>query len=448
MNRFRPIASSVIASALLLSSVIALATPAYAAYPLLQGQQINIQKPGLNNPVVIIKLATLDSIATSSASLSVSLFGTSYAIDVSNAQFLDKNRATSSLQSLVVGDKINVTGILDAVDTSLVHADIVRTPLKVASAHSTPNSGSTTGICASGAQSSGNTGPVGYWGTADIGLVRLALGCAATWTFAPPSQNDRSTGTPNQKLLWRVWYYGWAMNAGTDADKTDARNFLLDFFNTQERYGHYFVGANEALTPGHYEIWSHGVMAARVLAFVYHDQAVLAATGAWWKEEAALYKLLARGGTIDTPGFRFGPGDATNSQLRDTIYAMIVGAPLQGNPASPASSWWSDYYNSAAWELRALQTLGDNLGGAANAAPADLPILHNPLYIYTNGADYVYVFPNMTDGVDPMYWVASIGGQKSHAPYFSGDAPGPNPYPAPTIPGATFTAISGPGGAH
>ena len=41
-------------------------------------------------------------------------------------------------------------------------------------------------------------------------LRRCSVGtfCPSKWTFAAPNLADEDKGTPNQKLLWRVWYYG------------------------------------------------------------------------------------------------------------------------------------------------------------------------------------------------------------------------------------------------
>ncbi|HEY1696141.1 MAG TPA: hypothetical protein VGG39_28435 [Polyangiaceae bacterium] len=296
--------------------------------------------------------------------------------------------------------------------------------------------------CNQGGQTANSGGLEGPLGTAVVGLCRQAIGCSSTWTFAAPPDADRDGGTPNQKLLWRVWYYGWALRAGTAAQQSDARSFLQSFFDAGESTGHYAIGnADEVLTTSHYEIWSNGMTCARLLSVVNADATILAATANWWTEEVALYDLLGRSGSIDAPGARFAEGGAGSSDLRDTIFAMIQGRTPAGHASDPNAAWWDDYYNVAAWTLREDFRRGDGLGGAAHATQADLPHLHDPLQVYTRGDDYVFSFPQLRVALDPLFWVARIGGVTTYAPYPG--APGASPTPPPALQGATLLTVPG-----
>lgn len=280
------------------------------------------------------------------------------------------------------------------------------------------------------------------FGDAVRGLCRMAVGASTDWVLAPPPSSYRNKGTPNQKLLWRVWYYGWSKHAGTSAQKQDARLFLKEIFDTQVSTGHYSVSANEVLTVSHYQLWAEGVAGARLLALVNHDADILAATRLWWRGEKALYDLLAREGSIDAPGARFEEGQAGPSQLRDVIYAQLTGRPLPGRAGTPTAPWWDDKYNAGAWMIRELQKMGDDIGGARGAGPADLPRLRDPLYVYSRGSDFVFMFPKMRDALEPIFWVARQGGVKSYSPYVLG-SPTTSATPAPILSGASLTIVPG-----
>lgn len=283
------------------------------------------------------------------------------------------------------------------------------------------------------------------FGDAVRGLCRLAVGETTDWVLAPPPDSYRNKGTPNHKLLWRVWYYGWSLRAGTSAQKQDARLFLKELFATQVSTGHYTVSANEVLTASHYQLWAEGVAGARLLAFLSHDAEILAATRLWWRGEKALYDLLARDGSIDAPGARFEDGQAGPSPLRDVIYAQLTGRPLPGRAGVPSAPWWDDKYNAGAWMIRKLGQLGDDIGGARGAGPADLPRLHDPLYVYSRGSDFVFVFPKLRDALEPIFWVARQGGVKTYSPYVAG-SPTTSTVPAPVLSGASLTIVPGVGG--
>lgn len=297
--------------------------------------------------------------------------------------------------------------------------------------------------CEAGGQESGSGGAEGPFGEAVVGLCRMALGCPTIWELHAPPEDYKNKGTPNHKLLWRVWYFGWSRLAGTQAQKDEAKSMLLGFFDTQVTGGHYAIGnADEVLNTSHYQLWANGMTCARLLAIHHDDAELLAATGQWWRGELALYSVLQRGGSIDAPGARFKDGQAGPSQLRDILYAMVRGAPLMGNPGDPNAPWWSDYYNVAAWTLREVQRLGDDLGGAADAGMNDLPNLHDPLELRTKGEDYVFVFNKLRGALQPLFWVARIDGETTYAPYIDG-TPVDNPFPPPELPGAAVMVIPG-----
>jgi hypothetical protein len=281
-----------------------------------------------------------------------------------------------------------------------------------------------------------------------VGVCRQALGCSTSWASTTPNTADEAVGTPNQRLLWRVWYYGWAYRHGSIAQQADARAQLLAFLETQDRYGHEAIAetgydANEILTGSHYEIWSNGMTCARLVSYLHQDQAVLSATAKWWRGEAALYRLLVRGGTIDAPGARYFPGQTGGSnQLRDVVYDMIFDAPLPSPANRSTGPWWSEYYNVAAWTLRELFKAGDNLGAARDVTNADLPALRDPLRVYTRGEDWVFEFPSMRGALDPLFWVASVNGVKTYAPVVAGN-PATSSVPAPVLTGASLVIVPG-----
>ncbi len=301
--------------------------------------------------------------------------------------------------------------------------------------------------CDQGGQNASSGGNEAPYGEAVVGLVRAALGCETTWTLQPPPFDNRDTGTPNQKLLWRVWYYGWAQRQGTPEQKADAKDALLNILKAQLQYGQYAVsaGADEVLNTSHYQLWSNGMTAARLLAVAYQDRELAFAVGRWWRGEKALYDVLARGGHIESPGARYKESGADFAELRETIYGLITDSPLPAKTAK--TDWWNDYNNAGAWTLRELKKLGDDLGGAKSATQNDLPRLHDPLYIYTKGNDAVFVFPKLRAALQPRFWSAYINGQFTHSPFIDG-TPVTNPFPPPELSGADFFIIPGAGGGN
>jgi hypothetical protein len=409
------------------------APQAGAAYAISLGQSINIVKPLVNPANVTIKSALVDSV--SAGVLQISIFGLVYKVAVA---------AGSILQSAAPGSRVNITGTLDLSDPGLIRTfgttgsgtGIFPTSTPPGTP---PGGGSTTGLCASGSENSDQGGIVETFGEPVASLVRQALGCSSSWTLVPPPNEWRYQGTANYKILWRTWYYGWAMRAGTEAQKVDARNFLIEWFERQINEGH---GYGEALTTSHYQIWLHGTTAARLLAVHYNDTALLNATGKWFRQEFALYDLLVRENSVYSPGFRIPQGFGPTSQLRDVVYGLVKGGGAASNVPGDTSNFWKNYYNVGAWTLKNILQKGDNLGGAAQATRnTDLPSLVSRLCVYSKGSDFVYVFPRMDEALDPLFWVARIGGVVSQAPYIHGG--GDNPFPAPVLSGATLATVPG-----
>lgn len=302
-------------------------------------------------------------------------------------------------------------------------------------------------------------------------LARLAFNQPATcmegsvtttvdWTFNPdPASahyNQLFSGSPNQKLLARTWYYGWALRAGTAANKTEARNLLVEMFTRQDTTGHYSINTNtdEALTTSHFQLWAAGVSGAYVIAlanggviqqnqnpYTTGDAAVRAPSRKWWLEEKKMWDLLrsyengvAR---IDAPGARViqtGP-----MELRDLTDML-----LRGQVPSKQAQWWGQCYNASAWMMRELNNKGisPTALGTPQAGETVNRKSYDTLCAYWRGEDYVFSFPQLRKGNDPLFWTARIGGVKSYGPLQSGTPVFPAT-PAPSLPGSTLTQVTG-----
>ncbi len=291
-------------------------------------------------------------------------------------------------------------------------------------------------------------------------LSRLAIGTSGcqpatldpSWTLVKPT-SLLTGGTPNQKLLARVWYYGWALRVGTSSDRSDARSQLLDFITRQTNtYGDYATAAsaNEELTSSHYQLWSGAMAGAYLLAVANGgvismsspgstpETAIRDAARQWWADEKVLLALLADGsGMIDAPGARFGStGLFGDNPLRDDILRL-----LQGQSGYHARSCTEDQYYTASFDLQALNTAGisvpTNLGHPASGTAT--PRLEDTLCIYKSGSEYAYYFPVMRGVTDPLYWVEyRLPEGKTYAA-LPPSAPGkPRDFP-----GASLTTITG-----
>lgn len=270
------------------------------------------------------------------------------------------------------------------------------------------------------------------------------MGCPSEWIFRGPRSTDKygaRSGTPNHRLLWRVWYYGWAMRVGSGAEKADARQRLIDFitgdFTSEgQQWG-------ETLNTSHYQLWLLGMAGARYIARHYEDCEIVELTGKWFRRELYIYRLLQHEGHVYSPGSR---SKEPTVELRDVVYAMLMGQPaarslkrpnrpLTAGPNDPNSSWWSDVYNVGAWILRVLIRDGDTIGGTAGSEHlTEESVLRAPLHVYTKGEDFLSLFPKLVKGnSDALFWVARIKGKLMTSPYHNGEINRDleNPYPVP-----------------
>ncbi len=292
-------------------------------------------------------------------------------------------------------------------------------------------------------------------------LSRIAIGTSAcqpstldpTWTDVKPT-SYLTGGTPNQKLLARVWYYGWALHLGTAADKNDARSQLLDFITRQTNsYGDYATAtsANEELTSSHYQLWSGAMAGAYLLAVANGgvisasspgstpETAIRDAARQWWADEKVLLALLAdSSGMIDAPGARFGStGQFGDNTLRDDVLRL-----LQGHSGFQSRSCTDDQFYTGPFDLQALNAAGipvsTNLGLPPSGGTASAR-LGDTLCIYKSGSEYVYYFPVMRGVTDPLYWVQNrLPEGKTYA------ALSPNPPGKPRdFVGASLTTVLG-----
>lgn len=338
-------------------------------------------------------------------------------------------------------------------------------------------------------------------------LARKALGYAPTckdgpttwvpenWYFNPdpagPHYPQLFDSSPNKKLMARAWYYGWTLyapasylpvgNPGrtqvpTAAQRTEARNLLVQSLSAPN--GHYTIAAaDEVLTTTHFQLWAAGITSAYVLAlgnggviqngqdpYTSGDQntspdrngnpiTVRDAARLWWREEKALWDKLRSfpGGvaTIDAPGARAAPCDPSlgvcaagtgATQLRDKIDTFLRGQVPSGN-----TNFFDQCYNSSAWMMLKLQLEKSIVPGTVFAPAGATPKIYDTLCILkTQSGDFVYSFPTLRAALDPIFWVASVGGSRSYGPQQAGKPVNPNPaWPPPALPGATRDWVQG-----
>ncbi|HEY0372665.1 MAG TPA: hypothetical protein VGD79_11725, partial [Thermoanaerobaculia bacterium] len=263
---------------------------------------------------------------------------------------------------------------------------------------------------------------------------RLALGCdpltadpeGADWVLRKPTTNELTGGTPNQKMLVRVWHYGWALRTGS-SELASARTTLLDFINRQQQaagapgspLGHYAtdLNANEELTSSHYQLWSASLAAAYLYAIANGgtlnansanttpETLVRDAARKWWSDEKVLYDKIHTNGKIDAPGARFGANAAhATNPLRDDIYLLLKGqAPVKVRTCT------SDKYYTSSFVLQALRNIGIPALGQAPAGWTPSAKQMDTLCVYRNGSNWTLYFPTMRGVSDPVFWVQLIG---------------------------------------
>jgi hypothetical protein len=269
-------------------------------------------------------------------------------------------------------------------------------------------------------------------------IARLALGPTCTdpdtapWTLGPPPPGYFDGGTPNQKMLVRVWHYGWALRTGAP-DLSTIRSTLLDFINRQQQaggasggpLGHYAtqLGANEELTSTHYQLWA-GAMAAAYLYAIANggplsgtntpETAIRDAVRRWWSDEQALYDVIYTNGQLVAPGARF-PNLLTTDPvatniLRDDIYKLLLGqVPAKTRTCS------ADRFYTSSFVMQALKTAGIPRLGQPPTGYTPSPKLYDTLCVYRMGSDWTLYFPNMRGVTGALYWTESRGGAVAHA---------------------------------
>ena len=246
---------------------------------------------------------------------------------------------------------------------------------------------------------------------------------------APPNDgackcDQLFSGSPNQKLLARTWYYGWALRNGTAADISCARTQLQSHITNQETFGHYSISTStdEALTTSHFQLWAAGMAGAYLIAetsgkawsFVPRttDTSVLTPVNRWWLDEKKLWDALANGtSVIDAPGARFGTTDnppSTNLVYRNLVYDELI----RSWPQSTPPQWATDQYYTGGWILDKMIQLDPTINVVAPISGYTPQVrLHDTLCIYRQGAQWLEYFPQMRVVDGPVFWVQNRTGQ-------------------------------------
>lgn len=258
----------------------------------------------------------------------------------------------------------------------------------------------------------------------------------SAWTLGPPPDTYFDGGSPNQKMLVRVWHYGWALRT-RPADLATIRSTLLDFINRQQQVtsgsggplGHYATtsGANEELTSSHYQLWS-GAMAAAYLFAIANggtltttsdsttpETAIRDAARKWWADEQALYDRTYTNGQLDAPGARFANGFATSgplitNPLRDDIYKL-----LQGLAPDKVRNCSSDRYYTSSFVMQALKAKSVPRLGQPPSGYTAGPKLYDTLCVYRMGSDWTLYFPMMRSVTGALFWVEFRNGSIARA---------------------------------
>ena len=312
----------------------------------------------------------------------------------------------------------------------------------------------------SGGQKFESRGLEAPFGNAVVGLVRQAMGCPATWVFKQPPNIRKLAGvggTPNHRLLWRTWYYGWAERAGDEGQKKESRELLTDFLKRQ--WGKTQTGSpegqlwGETLTTSHYQLWLMGVAGARYLAWHHGFEELMELTGKHFRRELYGWNLLERDGHVWSPGSR---SSINHVDVRTVARAMLMGVeapsrvgstrPIPGRPNEPQGPFWNSPYNVGTWIMRVLLSGGDDLGGTAGTGhQVEETLLRNSLFCSTKpNGDCRFLFPYFTKASAALWWTARLGGRWVNSPYHPGEINNrANPYPAPDMAGANLAVIPG-----
>jgi hypothetical protein len=268
------------------------------------------------------------------------------------------------------------------------------------------------------------------------------------WELVPPPAGYLSGGTPNMKILARVWHYGWALRTRSPNLPT-IRATLLDFVNRQQQQtgsggplGHYATsaGASEELTSSHYQLWAGAMSAAYLYALANGgtlttnsetttpETAVRDAVRKWWADEQKLYDYVYTDAKLDAPGARFESSNPTGgplitNPLRDDIYRL-----LKGEAPQHARSCSSDRYYTGSFVMQKLRDKGVPRLGQPPAGHVVSAKLADTLCVYRMGSDWTLYFPVMRGVTGALYWVELRNNviKRARVPY---DGAKPTSYP-------------------
>ena len=279
------------------------------------------------------------------------------------------------------------------------------------------------------------------------------------WTFGKPPATYFDGGTPNQKMLVRVWDYGWALRT-RPADLSTIRSTLLDFVNRQQQVtgsggplGHYAttIGANEELTSSHYQLWAGAMAAAYLYAIAdggtltsasestTRETAVRDAVRKWWADEQALYDRIYTNGTLDAPGARFANSPATGDPLMTNILRDDIYKLLQGLPPVKVRTCSADRFYTGSFVMQSLAAKSVPRLGQPPAGYVAGPKLYDTLCVYRMGSEWTLYFPSMRGVTGALYWVQFRNGHYNRPP-----VPWDGSKPAAYLPNsATLTSIPG-----
>lgn len=298
-------------------------------------------------------------------------------------------------------------------------------------------------------------------------LGKIAFGLPGTMP-AKPGLDQLNSGSPNQKLLARAWYYGWALKNGTNTEKNEARTYLVDILTRQEQWGHYAINNatgnlnDEILTTSHFQLWAAGMAGAYVFAAANNgtitspgnltstpEQAVLKQARRWWADEKAMwdkmkYTNAQSRATLETPGARFtSAGNLGPHDLRDTILNQLEGRrPLSQN------NWLTEKYFTGGLLLEQLFNKGINpMTYLATPNPGESTALRtrDTLCLYRQGGEWLFYFPQLRT-LAPMFWIQKRAGLPPNAPLVTSPPWPTTPSVKPVnFPGATLEEIFGKG---
>lgn len=233
----------------------------------------------------------------------------------------------------------------------------------------------------------------------------------------------RGRGSPNQKALWTVLWFGWAARHGSAAEHADAVATATAMLVDQERHGHMTARngrANEQTTPSHWPQWGLAMAALEIFAWEnrtrgLREAELLARTQRWWRAEMALCRLGATpSGAIVLPGSR-----SLTWRRRDAVREAVYGLLVHGRPVRFRHRALD---TASAFLVAAQLARGDDFGGAGAAGEADLPVLRSPMRVtrYANG--HVARCPEVADALDPVR-VAAVRYDTGEEWYGNGQPP-------------------------